>query len=86
MVFQMNIWYHIIMEIINLKTVSPETRKIIKKQVISLIKKGRKQSEIADTVGISPQAVKRISSAYKKEGLHASRRKNAGASLAKNAN
>ena len=68
MVFRMNIWYHIIMEIINLKTVSPETRKIIKKQVISLIKKGRKQSEIADTVGISPQAVKRISSAYKKEG------------------
>lgn len=68
MVFRMNIWYHIIMEIINLKTVSPETRKTIKKQVISLIKKGRKQSEIAETVGISPQAVKRISSAYKKEG------------------
>ena len=66
--FRMNIWYHIVMEIINLKTVSPETRKIIKKQVISLIKKGRKQSEIADTIGISPQAVKRISSAYKKQG------------------
>ena len=36
MVFRMNIWYHIIMEIINLKTVSPETRKIIKKQVIRI--------------------------------------------------
>ncbi len=33
MVFLTNIWYHIIIEIINLKTVSPETRKIIKKQV-----------------------------------------------------
>ncbi len=34
MVFLTNIWYHIIIEIINLKTVkSSETRKIIKKQV-----------------------------------------------------
>ena len=66
--FRMNIWYHIVMEIINLKTVSPETRKIIKKQVISLIKKGRKQSEIADTLGISLQVVKRISRAFKKQG------------------
>lgn len=56
------------MQTINLVKVSPETRKIIKKQVISLIKKGKKQSEIAETVGISPQAVKRISSAFKKEG------------------
>ena len=80
----MNIWYHIIMEIINLKTVSPETRKIIKRQVISLIKKGRKQSEIADTVGISPQAEYPVHT--RRRALHASRRKNAGASLAKNAN
>jgi len=35
------------MQTINLVTVSPETRRIIKKQVISLIKKGKKQIEIA---------------------------------------
>lgn len=44
MVFRMNIWYHIIMEIINLKTVSPETRKIIKKQVISIAYTKRKKT------------------------------------------
>ena len=69
------------MEIINLKSVSPETRKIIKKQVISLIKKGKKQSEIADTVCISPQAVKRISSAYKKEGAACLKEKKRGRKL-----
>ena len=47
------------MKTINLVTVSPETRRIIKEQVISLIKKGKKQIEIAETVGISPQAVKK---------------------------
>lgn len=56
------------MEIINLKQVSLETRQIIKKQVIALLKKNKKQKEIAELIGISPQAVKRISSAYKKEG------------------
>ena len=56
------------MEKINLKTVSYETRKIIKQQVISLLEKKLTQKEIAETIGISIQAVKRISSAYKKEG------------------
>lgn len=69
------------MQTINLVTVSPETRKIIKKQVISLIKKGKKQSEIAETVGISPQAVKRISSAFKKEGTACLKEKKRGRKL-----
>lgn len=69
------------MKTINLVTVSPETRRIIKKQVISLIKKGKKQIEIAETVGISPQAVKRISSAYKKEGTACLKEKKRGRKL-----
>ena len=69
------------MKTINLVTVSPETRRIIKKQVISLIKKGKKQIEIAETVGISPQAVKRISSAYKKAGTACLREKKRGRKL-----
>ena len=69
------------MKTINLVTVSPETRRIIKKQVISLIKKGKKQIEIAETVGISPQAVKRISSVYKKEGTACLREKKRGRKL-----
>lgn len=56
------------MEKINLKSVSYETRKIIKQQVISLLEKKLKQKEIAELIGISTHAVKRISSAYKKEG------------------
>ena len=56
------------MEKINLKSVSYETRKIIKQQVISLLEKKLTQKEIAEIIGISTQAVKRISSAYKKEG------------------
>ena len=73
------------MKTINLVTVSPETRRIIKKQVISLIKKGKKQIEIAETVGISPQAVKRISSVYKKEGTACLKEKSVDANLAGNA-
>ena len=46
--------YPIVIETINLVMASPKTRKIIKRQVISLIKKGKKQSEISETVGISP--------------------------------
>lgn len=53
------------MDKINLRTVSPETRKIIKKQVISLLKK---YYEIADILGISKPAVDKIACAYKKEG------------------
>ena len=49
--------------------------------MISLIKKGKKQIEIAETVGISPQAVKRISSAYKKEGTACLREKKRGRKL-----
>ena len=41
------------MEKINLKTVSYETRKIIKQQVISLLEKKLAQKEIAETIGIS---------------------------------
>lgn len=55
--------------------VSPETRKIIKKQVISLIKKGKKQSEIAETVGISPQAKKEFPVRTRRRVLHALRKK-----------
>ena len=56
------------METINLKTVSPETRKIIKQQTIQLLKKHIKHQEIADTLNLSLQTVDRISSAYQKEG------------------
>lgn len=56
------------MEKINLRKVSPETRKIIKQQTILLLKKHVKHKEIADTLNISLQTVDRISSAYKKEG------------------
>ena len=56
------------MERINLRTVSPETRQIIKKQVIALLKKGIQHSEIADTIGISKPAVDKISAAFKAKG------------------
>ena len=57
------------MERINLKTVSQETRKTIKQQVIRLHKKGKSESDIADSVNISYQAVSRIVRSYKKEGM-----------------
>lgn len=53
---------------INLKTISPESRKIIKKQVISLLKKHKKHNEITDILGISKPAIDKIACAYKKEG------------------
>lgn len=56
------------MEKINLKKLSPETRKIIKKQVIAMLKKHIKHQEIADMIGISKPAVDKIACAYKKEG------------------
>lgn len=55
---------------INLKKLSPETRKIIKKQVISMLKKHIKHQEIADIIGISKTTVDKIACAYKKEGQH----------------
>lgn len=66
------------MEIINLTKVSAETRKTIKKQVINLLKKKIRHQEIADTLGISLQAVRRISSAYKKEGTDCLKEKRRG--------
>ena len=60
--------YNKYMEKINLKAVSPETRKIIKKQVISMLKKHMNHQEIADITGISKPAVDKIACAYKKEG------------------
>ena len=82
----MNIWYHIIMEIINLKTVSPETRKIIKKQVISLIKKEENNLKLQIQSAFPHRRLKEYPVHTRRRALHASRRKNAGASLAKNAN
>ncbi len=52
------------MEKIDLKKVSTETRRIIKQQVIQLLKKHVKHKEIADTLNISLQTVDRISSAF----------------------
>ena len=58
------------MEMINLLKVSRETRKTIKEQAIRLHNKGKNESEIADALNISYQAVSRIIRAYKKEGMH----------------
>lgn len=66
------------MEKINLTKVSKETRKTIKRQVINLLKKKMKHQEIADTLDISLQAVRRISSAYKKEGTDCLKEKKRG--------
>ena len=63
-----NSCYNKRMEKINLKKVSSETRKIIKQQVIQLLKKSVKHKEIAEILNISLQTVDRIASAYKKEG------------------
>lgn len=56
------------MEKINLTSVNSENRKIIKKQVVGMLKKNMKHSDIANTLGISKYAVDRISCAYNKEG------------------
>ena len=56
------------MENINLTSVNSETRAIIKRQVISMLKKGTKHKDIAEALGISKYAVDRISSFYKREG------------------
>ena len=66
------------MEKINLVKVSAETRTILKKQAISLLKKKKKHSEIAETLNLSLQTVDRISSAYKKEGVKCLKEKKRG--------
>ena len=76
-----NFCYNKKMEKINLKNVSSETRKIIKQQVIQLLKKHVKHKEIADTLNISLQTVDRISSAYKKEGTKCLQEKTRGRKL-----
>ena len=81
MAFTHLIWYNSDMDKINLKTVSPETRKIIKKQVISLLKKHKKHHEIADITGISKPAVDKIACAYKKEGTACLKEKKRGRKL-----
>ena len=63
------------MEMINLLKVSRETRKTIKEQAIRLHNKGKNESEIADALNISYQAVSRIIRAYKKEGMHSVKEK-----------
>ena len=63
---------------INLKTVSPETRQTIKKQVIALLKKKTKHAEIAEIIGISKPAVDKISKAYKDNGMSCVKEKTRG--------
>lgn len=70
--------YNKYMEKISLKAVSPETRKIIKKQVISMLKKHMNHQEIADIIGISKPAVDKIACAYKKEGTECLKEKKRG--------
>lgn len=60
---------------------SPETRKIIKKQVITMLKKHIKHQEIADIIGISNPAVDNIACAYKKEGTACLKEKKRGRKL-----
>ena len=72
------------MEIINLKTVSPETRKIIKKQVISLIKKGKNSLRSQIQSAFLHRRLREFPAHTKRRALHASKRKNADASLVKN--
>lgn len=69
------------MDKINLREVSVETRQTIKKQVIALLKKGVKHSEIADTIGISKPAVDKISKSYKAKGSACVKEKKRGRKL-----
>ena len=66
------------MDTINLLRVSPETRRTIKEQAIRLHNKGKSESEIADALNISYQAVSRIIRAYKKEGMRSVKEKTRG--------
>ena len=56
------------MEKIDLRYVSRETREIIRKQVVALLKKGKKHADIAEDLCISKIAVDKISKAYKAKG------------------
>ena len=56
------------MEKIDLRHVSKETRETIRKQVVSLLEKKKKHTDIADTLNISKIAVDKISKAYKAKG------------------
>ena len=56
------------MEKIDLRHVSKETRETIRKQVVSLLKKKGKHSDIADVLNISINAVHSISKAFKAKG------------------
>ena len=66
------------MDTINLLRVSPESRRTIKEQAIRLHNKGKSESEIADALNISYQAVSRIIRAYKKEGMRSVKEKTRG--------
>lgn len=68
-------------EIINLVSVNAETRKTIKKQIISLLKKGHKHSEIAEMLNIKLSAVQHTSSLYKKQGVDCLKEKTRGRKL-----
>ena len=66
------------MDTINLLRVSPETKRTIKEQAIRLHNKGKSESENADALNISYQAVSRIIRAYKKEGMRSVKEKTRG--------
>ena len=56
------------MEKIDLRYVSQETRETIRRQVVTLLQKGKKHSDIADDLCISKHAVDKISKDYKAKG------------------
>ena len=69
------------MKTISLVSVSKETRKTIKEQVIRLHKKGIKGKDIAETLNLSEDAVSRIVSAFKKKGMKCVNEKTRGRKL-----
>ena len=56
------------MEKISLVSSSAETRKVIKKQIIGMLKKRIQHQEIADTLGVKLSYVRHISHEYRKSG------------------
>lgn len=69
------------MENINLTSVNSETRAVIKRQVIAMLRKGKKHKDIAEVLSISKYAVDRISSLYKREGAKCLNEKTRGRKL-----
>ncbi len=65
-------------EIINLVYVNQETRITIKKQIVALLKKGFKHSEIAEILNVKLSAVSHTSSSYKKLGNNCLKEKTRG--------